>query len=71
MTPDQLLVGYHDYRFVALSVLLAILGAYCTLDLAGWVTAARDKPRLLWLIFGAAAMGVRTWSMDKMPNLYG
>jgi two-component system sensor histidine kinase/response regulator len=63
MTADPLLIGYYDYSLVALSVLLATLGVYCTIDLAGRVTAAQGKARLSRLIGGAAAMGAGTWSM--------
>ena len=57
------LVGYYDYRLVALSVLIAILASYAALDLAGRVTAARGGVRYLWLTGGASAMGFGIWSM--------
>src|ERR1700719_1962866 len=56
-------VGHYDYRLVALSALLAMLGSYCTIELAGRVTAARGGMRISWLIGGAIAMGIATWSM--------
>ena len=62
-SPDQLLVGYYDYRAVALSVLIAVLGSYSTIELGGRVTAARGWYRLSWLTGGAMAMGIGTWSM--------
>jgi PAS domain S-box-containing protein len=62
-SPDVLLVGYYDYRLVALSVLIAMLGSYSTIELGARVTAAYGRNRLPWLIGGAAAMGIGTWSM--------
>src|ERR1700722_14542773 len=57
------MIGYYDYRLVILSVLIAILGSYCTIELAGRVTAAQGRTRASWLIGGAVAMGISTWSM--------
>src|SRR4030088_347786 len=48
----------HDYRLVALSVVLATFAAYAALELAGRLTAARGRPRLFWLIGASAAMGM-------------
>jgi NO-binding membrane sensor protein with MHYT domain len=58
-----LLVGFYDYRLVAVSVLIAIFAAYAALDLAGRVTAARGASRIAWLVGGAMAMGIGIWSM--------
>jgi len=55
--------GYYDYRLVALSILISILSSYAALDLAGRVTIARGRARLLWLGGGAVAMGTGIWSM--------
>ena len=57
------MIGYYDYRLVILSVLIAILGSYCTIELAGRVTAAQGWTRASWLIGGAVGMGISTWSM--------
>jgi two-component system, sensor histidine kinase and response regulator len=57
------LVGFYDYRLVAVSVLIAIFAAYAALDLAGRVTASRGFARMSWLIGGAFAMGMGIWSM--------
>lgn len=57
------LAGHYDFRLVALSVFIAILAAYAALDLAGRVTSARGRARLLWLCGGAIAMGTGIWSM--------
>jgi NO-binding membrane sensor protein with MHYT domain len=60
---DLIMAGSYDYRLVALSVLIAMLGSYTTIDLAGRVVVARGGTRLSWLIGGGAAMGIGTWSM--------
>ena len=57
------LIGYYDYRLVAVSVLIAIFAAYAALDLAGRVTAAHGIARFAWLTGGALAMGMGIWSM--------
>jgi PAS domain S-box-containing protein len=57
------LVGFYDYRLVALSVLIAVLAAYAALDLAGRVTNAQRGARVRWLSCGAIAMGVGIWAM--------
>jgi signal transduction histidine kinase/DNA-binding response OmpR family regulator len=58
-----LLTGSYDYRLVAVSILIAILAAYASLDLAGRITAARGIAKLNWLSGGALAMGLGIWSM--------
>ncbi|MGD0799562.1 MAG: MHYT domain-containing protein [Acidobacteriaceae bacterium] len=58
-----MLVGFYDYRLVALSVLIAVLAAYAALDLAGRVTNAQRGARVRWLNCGAMAMGVGVWAM--------
>jgi two-component system sensor histidine kinase/response regulator len=64
MTPSGLvLVGSYDYRLVALSVLISILGAYAAHNLAERVTVAHGAGRLSWLLGGATASGIDTWSM--------
>ncbi len=60
------LPGYYDYRLVALSIAIAILAAYATLDLSGRMTVAHGKTRLAWLSGGAFAMGIGIWSMHYM-----
>jgi two-component system, sensor histidine kinase and response regulator len=60
------IVGFYDYRLVAVSVLLAVCAAYAALDLAGRVTAARGAARIAWLSGGALAMGLGIWAMHYM-----
>jgi len=69
MSPDLVLVGSYDYALVAVSVIIAILASYATLDLARHVTFARGRARLLWLTGGASAMGFGIWSMHYIGML--
>ena len=69
MASEVALVGFYDYRLVALSVLLAILASYAALDLAGRITSARGLARVIWLTSGAAAMGLGIWSMHYVGML--
>jgi two-component system, sensor histidine kinase and response regulator len=63
MSEMKAVSAYYDYRLVALSVIIAIIASYTALELAGRVTATRDKTRLKWLVGGAIAMGTGIWSM--------
>jgi two-component system sensor histidine kinase/response regulator len=58
-----ILIGHYDYRFVGLSILIAIFASYAALDLASRVTAAQGVARGIWLSGGAVAMGMGIWSM--------
>ncbi len=66
MNHQTALIGFYDYRLVALSVVVAIFAAYAALDLAGRITATRGAARILWLSGGAWAMGMGIWSMHYM-----
>ncbi len=68
-SPDLAMVGSYDFRLVALSVVIAMLASYAALDVAGRVTSARGRIRLVWLTGGAAAMGVGIWSMHYVGML--
>ncbi len=59
----------YDYQLVALSVLIAVLASYAALDLAGRVTSASGRARVLWLVGGANAMGLGIWSMHYIGML--
>jgi NO-binding membrane sensor protein with MHYT domain len=52
-----------NYWMVALSVLVAICASYAALDIAGRATAALGWMRAMWLVGGAASMGLGIWSM--------
>ena len=53
----------HDHRLVVLSVLISILAAYAARDLSERVSDARGRAWLAWLVGGATADGIGTWSM--------
>lgn len=66
---DLTLARSYDDRLVALSILIAILASYAALDLAGRVTSAHGRVRLLWLSGGATARGIGIWAMHSMGML--
>src|SRR2546423_60428 len=59
----MVMAGSYDYRLVALSVLISVLGAYAARELYERVSDARGRVWLAWLVGGAAADGIGTWSM--------
>jgi signal transduction histidine kinase len=63
MTSGEVISGYYDPWLVALSVLIGVIGGYCTIELAERVTASRKRARLYWWIGGSIAMAIGTWSM--------
>ena len=63
------MVGSYNYGLVALSVFISIIASYAALDLAGRVTSALGRTRLLWLTGGATAMGFGIWSMHYIGML--
>jgi len=63
------LIGSYNYALVALSVFIAMFAAYAALDLAARVTAATGWTRVIWLLGGAAAMGMGIWSMHYIGML--
>jgi PAS domain S-box-containing protein len=63
------LPSHYDGRLVGLSVVIAVLASYCALDLAGRVTAASGRPRVIWLAGGATATGAGIWSMHYVGIL--
>jgi PAS domain S-box-containing protein len=69
IVPSDGLAGTYDYRLVALSVLISALASYAALDLGGRVTASRGSVRSIWLLGGAAAMGMGIWSMHYIGML--
>src|SRR5580700_4047001 len=67
--PSDPLAAFYDYRLVALSVLISLVASFAALDLGGRVTASRGSVRSLWLMGGAAAMGIGIWSMHYIGML--
>lgn len=60
---DLIMAGSYNYGLVALSIAIAMLGSYATIDLAGRVRATHGGARLSWRIGGAIAMAIGTWAM--------
>jgi PAS domain S-box-containing protein len=58
-----------NYWIVALSLLIATCASYTALDVAGRATAASGRARTMWLVGGAAAMGLGIWSMHYIGML--
>jgi len=70
MTPSAAaLVGVYDPRLVVLSILIAVIAAGATIDLAGRVTDTHGKARLAWLTGGAFGMGMGIWAMHYIGML--
>jgi NO-binding membrane sensor protein with MHYT domain len=67
--PSDPLAGIYDFRLVALSVLISALASLAALDLGGRVTASRGSVLSIWLMGGAAAMGIGIWSMHYIGIL--
>jgi diguanylate cyclase len=63
------MVGYYDLKLVALSVVIAIIASYTALELAGRVSQTQGRGSWVWLIGGAAAMGIGIWSMHFVGML--
>ncbi|WP_051180797.1 MHYT domain-containing protein [Thermithiobacillus tepidarius DSM 3134] len=53
----------YDPTLVMLSIVVAIGASYTALELAGRLAAVQGRLRLIWLLGGAAAMGIGIWSM--------
>src|ERR1700732_4586099 len=66
---NAILAGSYDYPLVAWSVLIAVAASYAAFDLAGRVNAAQGWERFYWLIGGATATGIGTWSMHYIGML--
>ena len=64
-----MLIGHYTYPLVLISVLVAILASYTTLDLAGRIASARGRARMVWVCGGALSMGVGIWSMHFIGML--
>jgi len=64
------LVGIYNPWLIALSCAISVFASYTALNLAGQVVPFdSQKPRLLWLFSGAAAMGTGIWSMHFVAML--
>ena len=61
--------GINNPSLVAITVVIAILASYTTLDLAMSLTVAGRRGRIPWLAGGALAMGSGIWSMHLVGML--
>jgi len=61
--------GSYDTALVVFSYVVAVVASYTVLDLAGRVSESSGFSRGLWLVFGAAGMGMGIWSMHFVGML--
>jgi NO-binding membrane sensor protein with MHYT domain/CheY-like chemotaxis protein/nitrogen-specific signal transduction histidine kinase len=64
-----MITGNYNLSLVVLSFAIACLASYTALDLAGRVKTSSGRPRFLWLLGGATAMGTGIWSMHFVAML--
>ncbi|RMN89410.1 GGDEF domain/EAL domain-containing protein [Pseudomonas coronafaciens pv. coronafaciens] len=58
-----MLIGSYTPSLVMISVVVAVLASYISLDLAGRIVSANGKTLYVWIAGGAFAMGVGMWSV--------
>jgi two-component system, sensor histidine kinase and response regulator len=63
------MTGTMNYWLVTLSLLTAVCASYAALDVAGRATATTGRMRKVWLVGGAASMGLGIWSMHYIGML--
>lgn len=63
------MAGSYDPWLVILSVLIAILASFATLELAERVTSSGGRRKHAWLAGGAVSMGMGIWSMHYIGML--
>ncbi|UYL09784.1 response regulator [Bdellovibrio sp. SKB1291214] len=71
-----LITHAYNHELVALSILIATMGAYVALNIVLRIKESLEKTNPLWLLGGAVAMGLGIWSMHfvgmlamKMPGM--
>ena len=64
-----MLIGSYSPSLVVISLCVAILASYTSLDLAGRIATAKGRAVYLWMAGGALAMGVGIWSMHFIGML--
>jgi diguanylate cyclase len=65
----KLMKGSYDPWLVAASLFVAMLASYTALEMAARVSASPKLPARLWMIGGAAALGIGIWSMHFVGML--
>jgi diguanylate cyclase len=63
------MLGLYNPWLVALSILVAVVASYTTLDLARRVTSSHGKLARVWLLGGACSMGTGIWAMHFVGML--
>ena len=64
-----MLQGSYNSLLVLFSLLVAVLAAYTSLEMAGRITTATGRTARWWLTGGAFAMGLGIWSMHFIGML--
>jgi len=64
-----MLIGSYTPSLVLISILVAVLASYTSLDLAGRIASARGRARAVWMVGGALSMGIGIWSMHFIGML--
>ncbi len=64
-----MLVGSYNIWLVLASLLIAMLGSYTALDMAGRVAETQGQSARWWLVGGSVAMGIGIWSMHFLGML--
>lgn len=63
------MTGTYDIWLVGLSIVIAVIASYATLDLASRLTASRDGAAAYWLVGGSLSMGIGIWAMHFIGML--
>jgi NO-binding membrane sensor protein with MHYT domain/two-component sensor histidine kinase len=61
--------GHHEFSFVLLSLVVAVLGSWTALDLFRRVRSHIGRTQRIWLAGAALAMGASIWSMHFIAML--
>ena len=64
-----MLIGSYNPPLVLISILVAVLAASTSLDIAGRIASARGRAYAVWMCGGAMSMGVGIWSMHFIGML--
>lgn len=59
----------YDVVLVVLSIVIAIIGSYTAVDLAGQIPVAQEQARKLWLTGGTLALGITIWAAHFIATL--
>ena len=62
-------MGHYNYFLVLVSISIAMMSAYATLDLTERLAHVEGRSHFAWLICGAVALGTGIWSMHYIGML--